>query len=169
MRDLIDMTASDPDGSPEDPRNNPMILRMIDWRGCSAVEYVPGRKGGQATFRGRRITAQSLADWLSTGQTLEAFSDTFEIDKASVMEAYRHMSNEPPVGTVDLTDCPSVQLNPWNLPSFKGSTFPVEPLFDFMKAGRTARDFSETYDLDYEHIEAVLRHAAEQNYQGPLR
>lgn len=146
-----------------------MILRMIDWRGCSAVEYVPGRKGGQPTFLGRRIPAQALADWLSTGQTLEPFSETFQIDKASVMEAYRHMSNEPPVGTVDLTDCPSAHLNPWNVPSFKGTHFPVVALFDFLKAGRTAREFSETYELDYQHIETVLRHAAAQNYQGPAQ
>ena len=34
----------------------------------------PGRNGGQATFIGRRVPAQALADWLSTGGTLEAFS-----------------------------------------------------------------------------------------------
>ena len=150
-------------------RDNPMVLRMIDWRGCSAVEYVPGRKGGQATFLGRRIPAQALADWLSTGRTPEEFSDVFEIELDSVMDAVRYLNDDPPVGTVDLTGCAAVQLNPWDMPSFKGTTFPVESLFDFLKAGRKAREFSETYGMDHGHVEAVLSHAAAQNYQGPTR
>ena len=38
-------TCSRTGGLPVEPQNNPMILRMIDWRGCSAVEYVPGTSG----------------------------------------------------------------------------------------------------------------------------
>ena len=50
-----------------------MILRMVDWRDCSALEHVPGRNSGQATFIGRRIPAQTLADRLPAGGTLETF------------------------------------------------------------------------------------------------
>ena len=161
----------------DESQNDPMILRMVDWRGCSAVEYVPGRKGGQATFIGHRIPAQALADYLDAGYTLETFVDGFLLDMASVRAVYDFMVNDPPVSTVDLTGCASVELRPlggalhsWETPVFVGAGFPVEPLFDFMKAGRPAREFADAYgvDLDYEHVEAVLRHAADQGYQGPL-
>ena len=142
---------------------------MVDWRDCPGLEYVPGRKGGQATFIGRRIPARALADWLSTGRTLEDFSDTFKINIGTVNAVYRYMTDDLPVGTVDLAGCASVEIDSWGSPAFKGSGFPVEALFDFLKAGRTARDFSVTYDVDCEHVKAVLRHAADQNYQGPLK
>ena len=157
-----------PVGSWAKRRDNPMVLRMVDWRDCPALEYVPGRKGGQATFIGRRVPAQALADWLSTGRTLEAFSDTFGIDMGSVRAVHEYMTDSPPVGTVDLTGCCSVELTPWGTPTFAGTWLHVEALFDFVKAGGTARDFSDTYDVDYEHVEAVLRHAVDQDYQGPV-
>ena len=87
----------------------------------------------------------------------------------AVKTASCYLNDNPPVGTVYLSDCPAVQFNPANMPSFKGTYFPVVALFDFLKAGKTAWEFSETYALDYEHIETVLRHATAQNYQGPVR
>ena len=158
-----------PGNSPAEHQNNPMVLKMIDWRGCSAVEYVPGRKSGKPTFIGRRIPVQALIDWLATGQSLEGFSETFRVNMDVVKTALCYLNDKPPVGTVDLSDCPAVQLNPANMPSFKGTHFPVVALFDFLKAGKTAQEFSETYVLDYEHIETVLRHATAQNYQRPVR
>ncbi len=171
-----------PSGSSATHLDNPMVLRMVDWRDCPALEYVPGRKGGQATFIGRRIPAQTLADWLATGGTLETFPDAFRVDMGSVRAVHEYMTNGPPVGTVDLTGCRFVELTcmsdlpgvhfvgppppPW--PTFAGTRRRVEALFDFLKAGRTAREFSDTYDVAYEHVEAVLRHAADQGYQGPL-
>ena len=153
-------------------QDNPMILRMVDWRGCSALEYVPGRNGGKATFIGRRIPAQTLVDWLTSGDgTLEDFPYAFGVDIRDVIAVYEYMLDSPPVGTVDLTGCCSVELTPQrgdSYPVFVGTRFPVEPLFYFFKAGGTAREFSDTYDVDYEHVEAVVRHAADQDYQGPL-
>ena len=171
-----------PAGSWAERHDDPMVLRMVDWRGCAALEYVPGRKGGQATFIGRRIPAQTLADWLATGGTLETFPDAFRVDMGSVRAVHEYMTSGPPVGTVDLTGCRFVELTcmsnvpgvhfvgppPPPLPTFAGTRRRVEALFDFLKAGRTAREFSDTYDVDYEHVEAVLRHAADQGYQGPL-
>ena len=148
-----------------------MILRIVDYRDCSPLEYVPGRNSGTATFIGRRIPVQTLADWLSTGQTLEAFSDTFGIDIGDVRAVHEYMTDSPPVGTVDLTGCGAVELNPRGIPTFVGNVYPpVEALFDFFMAGRTARDFSDAYDVDvdYEYVEAVVRHAADQDYPGPL-
>ena len=89
-----------------------MILRMVDWRDCPALEYVPGRNSGQATFIGRRIPAETLPDWLTTGGTLETFSDTFGIDMDSVRAVHEYMTDNPPVDTVDLTGCRSVELTP---------------------------------------------------------
>ncbi len=172
-----------PAGSWAERHDDPMVLRMVDWRGCAALEYVPGRKGGQATFIGRRIPADTLVDWLTTGGgTLDTFPDAHLIDTEPVRAVYDYMTSGPPVDTVDLTGCPFVELTcvtdvpgvhfvgftppPW--PTFAGTRRRVEALFDFLKAGRTAREFSDTYDVDYEHVEAVLRHAADQGYQGPL-
>ncbi len=169
MENLPETTALFGPGSSLAEHQNPMVLRMIDWRGCSAVEYVPGRKSGQPTFIGRRIPVQGLIDWLATGKSLEGFSETFRVNMDAVKTASCYLNDNPPVGTVDLSDCPAVQINPANMPSFKGTHFPVVALFDFLKAGRTAREFSETYALDYGHIETVLRHATTQNYQGPVR
>ena len=154
-------------------RDDPMILRMVDWRDCPALEYVPGRNSGQATFIGRRIPAETLPDWLSTGGTLETFSDTFGIDMDSVRAVYEFMTDSLPVDTVDLTGCRSVELTPRGMrphrvPAFVDTGLPVDILFDFLKGGRTAREFADTYDVDYQHIAAVLRRAADQGYRGPL-
>ena len=157
--------------------DDPMVLRMADWRGCSALEYVPGRNGGQATFIGRRITAATLAEYLYAGYTLERFCEGLGVDMSSVRAVYDFMVDGPPVDTVDLTGCPSVELRrwgtasqSWEAPVFKGVGYPVEALFDFLKAGLPASDFADAYEVDlaYEHVEAVLRHAADQGYQGPL-
>ena len=163
-----DTPSALPAGSSAKRQDNPMVLRMVDWRGCPALEYVPGRKGGQATFIGRRIPAQTLADWLTTGGTLETFPNAFRVDMGSVRAVHEYMTSGPPVGTVDLTGCCSVELAPWGTPIFAGTWAHVEALFDFVKAERTAREFSDTYDVDYEHVEAVLRHAVDQDYQGPM-
>ena len=55
----------------------------------------------------------------------------------AVKTASCYLNDNPPVGTVYLSDCPAVQFNPANMPSFKGTYFPVVALFDFLKARRT--------------------------------
>ena len=99
------VTASQPDPNVES-QNDPMILRMIDWRGCSAVEYVPGRVGSHPSFIGRRISVQGLVDWIEAGRSWEGFAETFQIEPDAVKEAVRYLNNDPPVDIVDLTDCP---------------------------------------------------------------
>ena len=49
----------------------------------------------------------------------------------AVKTASCYLNDNPPVGTVYLSDCPAVQFNPANMPSFKGTHFPVVALFDF--------------------------------------
>lgn len=169
MGNTATAAQSDVGSLPVEPQDNPMILRMVDWRGCSAVEYVPGRVGSHPSFNGRRIAVQGLVDWIATGRTGEEFADALRIETDSVMAAFRYLNDDPPVEVVDLTSCPTVQLNYRNVPSFRGTCFPVESLFHYLKGGKTAREFSETYQLDYEDIKTVLRHAAAQDYQGPTR
>ena len=159
---------SDTGGLPVEPQSNPMILRMIDWRGCSAVEYVPGRVGSHPSFIDSRIAVQGLVDWIATGGTREGFADALRTETDSVVAAFRYLNDDPPVEVVDLTDCPAVQLRYRNIPAFQGTRFPVESLFHYLKGGKTAQEFSETYELDYEHIKTVLHHAHAQNYQGPI-
>ena len=68
-------------------QNDPMVLRMIDWRGCSAVEYVPGRVGSHPSFIGRRIAVQGLVDWIEGGRWWEGFAEAFRIEADAVREA----------------------------------------------------------------------------------
>ena len=81
------------------------------------------------------------------------------MDMDTLMVAVDYLRNDPPVGVVDLTDCPVVEPNESGDPSFQGTGFPVEALFNFLKSGRTAEEFSDIYDLDYDQIRAVLDYA----------
>ena len=129
--------------------NQPMLLEMIDWRGCPVVEYVPGRVSGKPSFLNCRMQVSLLVDWVNTGHSAAQFAEDFHMDIDQLMVAVEYLRGDPPVQVVDLTGCPVVELNPSGTPSFKGTHFPVEALFNFLKSGRTARDFSDTYNLDY--------------------
>ena len=163
-------TPSDTGRPPDESQNGPMILRMIDWRGCSAVEYVPGRKAGKPTFIGRRIPVRGLVEWLELGYSPEEFAADLDIAIDSVMAAVRYLHDDPPVEVVDLTGCPAVVCftDEWgNFPAFEDTTISVESLFNALKGGQTvdefisyfAAEFGPDY-LDHEHIDTVLGHAA---------
>ena len=141
--------------------DHPMLLEMIDWRGCPVVEYVPGRVSGKPSFLNCRMQVSLLVDWVNAGHGASQFAEDFHMDIDQLMVAVEYLRGDPPVQVVDLTGCPVVELNPSGTPSFKGTHFPVEALFNFLKSGRTARDFSDTYNLDYEHVSTVLAHANE--------
>ena len=160
MASTVTAAQPDTDDLSAESQNDPMVLRMIDWRGCSAVEYVPGRVGGHPSFIGRRIAVEGLVDWIAAGGTCEGFADTFRIGADAVSEAFRYLDDAPPVEVVDLTGCPAVRLSDRNIPAFRGTRFPVESLFHYLKGGKTAEEFSDTYGLDYDDIRAVLSHAA---------
>jgi len=156
----IAAVQQDTDDLSAESQSDPMVLRMIDWRGCSAVEYVPGRVGSHPSFMGRRIAVGGLVDWIAAGGTCEGFADTFRIETDAALEAFRYLDDAPPVEVVDLTGCPAVRLNDRNIPAFRGTPFPVESLFHYLKGGKTAEEFADTYGLDYDDIRAVLSHAA---------
>ena len=157
------ITAAQPDPN-VDSQNDPMVLRMIDWRGCSAVEYVPGRVGSHPSFIGRRISVQGLVDWIEAGRSWEGFAETFRIEPDAVKEAFRYLNNDPPMEIVDLTDCPAVCIGYRGVPVFEDSRFPVESLFHYLKGGKTAQEFSATYGFSYDLVAAVLRHAAVESH-----
>ena len=159
------VTASQPDTDVAS-QNDPMVLRMIDWRGCSAVEYVPGRVGSHPSFIGRRIAVQGLVDWIEEGRSWEGFAEAFQIEADAVREAVRYLNNDQPVDIVDLTDCPAVCVGYRGVPVFEGSRFPVESLFHYLRGGKTAREFSDTYEFSYDLIAAVLRHAGVENHRA---
>ena len=136
-----------------------MVLRMIDWRGCSVVEYVPERVSGQPSFLNRRIQLPLLVGWLNAGSSVEDFARAFRVDMDTLMVAVRYLQNSPPVHVVDLAVCPVVESNEDGAPAFRGTGFPVEALFNYIKSGRTAKEFSDTYDLDDEQVRTVLAYA----------
>ena len=76
-----------------------------------------------------------------------------------MIKAFRYL-DDAPRGSGDLTGCPAVRLSDRNVPAFRGTQFPVESLFHYLKGGKTAEEFSDTYGLDYDDIRAVLSHAA---------
>ena len=82
-----------------------------------------------------------LVGWLNAGSSVEDFSEGFHMDMDTLMVAVDYLRNDPPVGVVDLTDCPVVEPNESGDPSFQGTGFPVEALFNFLKSGRTAEEF----------------------------
>ena len=79
-------------------------------------------------------------------------------------EAFRYLNNDPPVDIVDLTGCPAVCVGYRGVPVIEGSRFPVESLFHYLRGGKTAREFSDTYEFSYDLIAAVLRHAGVENH-----
>jgi len=135
-----------------------VVLEMIDWRGCPVVEYVPERVSGQPSFLNLRMQVSQLVDWISAGHSVEQFAEVFHMDVKQLRVAVEYLRNDPPVETVDLTGCPVVELNPIGMPSFKSTHFPVVTLFNFLKSGRTAREFSDTYHLNHDHVKHVLAH-----------
>lgn len=142
------------------PHNNTMILRMIDWRACPVIEYVPGRVSGRPSFVGRRIQVDLLVRWLEAGNSLEEFSQTFHVDMGILMAAVRYLRDDPPVDVVDLAGCAVVEPDRSDgTPSFRGTGIPVRALFNFLKSGRAPTEFSDIYGLEHDQIEAVLEHA----------
>ena len=60
---------------------------MIDWRAHITIE--PGKRGGQATVRGMRITVADVLGWLAEGlshqQILDDFPELTEEDIRAVL------------------------------------------------------------------------------------
>ena len=141
--------------------DSPMVLEMIDWRGCPAVEYVPERVSSDPSFINRRIKVSHLVEWVNNGRTVEEFADSLRIDVDLLRVAARYLNNDPPVEVVDLTGCDGLGLNQWGEPCFAGSNIPVEVLFNFLKAGRSADEFAATYEwagIKNSHVTTVLAH-----------
>ena len=164
-------------GPSYESQNDPMILRMIDWRGCSAIEYVPGRNAGYPTFVGRRIPVRFLVERLENGGSPEEYAADLHIAVDAVMAAVRYLRDDPPVEVVDLNGCPGVWLKRAStrgfddFPVFEGTGISVESLFHRLKGGRTVEEFIGHFDgvfgpghLNPEHVYTVLRHAAAQGH-----
>ena len=149
-------SQQDPDTSSADP----VALKMIDWRDCPVIEYVPERVSGKPSFLNRRLQVEILVEWLNAGSGVEDFAQCFRIDMDTLTVAVEYLRNDPPVEIVDLAGCPAVELAPDGYPAFKGTRFPVRALFDFLKSGRSVREFSDMYSfaLSHDQVNAVLDH-----------
>ena len=146
----------------ENCTGSPMVLEMIDWRGCPVVEYVPERMSGDPSFVNCRVKVSQLVDWVNRGYSVDEFANTYYMDVDLLRVAVRYLRDSPPVEIVDLAGCPGVELNRWGEPSFAGSGIRVEALFNFLKAGRSASEFAATYEwagIDDGHVTTVLAHA----------
>ena len=135
-----------------------VVLDMIDWRDCPAVEYVPGRVSGQPSFVRLRLQVSIFVDWIAAGHSIEEFEDGFHVGLEHLQTVADYLRNDPPRHRVDLTGCAHIAFGPDGDPVFESTGMPVEILFDHIKAGVTPRQFADSYGLDYEHIEAVLAH-----------
>ena len=145
----------------ENCTGSPMVLEMIDWRGCPVVEYVPERMSGDPSFVNCRVQVSQLVDWVNRGYSVDEFANTYYMDVDLLRVAVRYLRDSPPVEIVDLAGCPGVELNRWGEPSFAVSGIRVEALFNFLKAGRSASEFAATYEwagIDDGHVTTVLAH-----------
>lgn len=136
-----------------------MVLTLIDWRACPVVEYVPERVSGRPSFIGRRIQVDLLVRWLRAGNSIDDFAKTFHVDVDTVSVAARYLRHDPPVDVIDLTGCSVVETDRSGTLSFKGTGIHVKALFNFLKSGRPAEEFSAMYNLDHSQIEHVLDYA----------
>ena len=100
-----------------------------------------------------------LVEWVTAGYDLDEFEASYHVDLDKLRRAVQYIKNDPPVHVVELTDCPVVERGQSGEPVFKGTTFPVEILFNQIKGGVSARDFADRYGLDYDHIQTVLSYA----------
>jgi len=63
--------------SPRRTRRNDIILIMIDWSSCPAVERDPERVSGAWVFRGTRIPVAALFENLEDGASAVQFVEWF--------------------------------------------------------------------------------------------
>ena len=136
--------------------STPMVLKMIDWRGCPVVEYAPDRVSGRPSFLDMRMPVDILADWTASGHDVDEFEESYQVGKHNIRVALQYLQNDPPVHVVDLTECSAAETGQDGQPVFKGTEFPIEILFDHMKGGITPQDFCRSHGLDYEQVKAVL-------------
>ena len=50
-----------------------MLLKMLDWTQCTAVERVPGKVSGAWVFKNTRVPVRALFENLEDGATLNDF------------------------------------------------------------------------------------------------
>ena len=135
-----------------------VVLDMIDWRDCPAVEYMPGRVSGKPTFARTRMPVNMFVEWIADGRSIEEFEDGYRVGLEPLQTVADFVHNGPPRHRVDLTGCEHVAVGSDGELVFEGTTVPVELLFDHMKGGATVRWFADRFGLDYNHVLAVLAH-----------
>jgi uncharacterized protein (DUF433 family) len=65
------------------PPCNLTTLRAMDYRG--RITIVPGKRGGEPTIRGIRITVQDVLEYLASGMSVEGIlSDFPELTRADI-------------------------------------------------------------------------------------
>lgn len=137
-------------------KNKPIVLEMIDWRGCPVVEYVPTKVSGRPSFINMRMPVDILVDWVENGQNIGEFERSFHVGEHNIKTALKYLYSNPPVHVVDLTGCSAIDIGPDGRIVFKGTSFPVEILFNHIKGGVSPAEFCKRYGLDDGQIMAVL-------------
>jgi len=54
-----------------------VVLEMLDWSTCSAVERNPGRVSGAWVFKGTRVPVKALFENLEEGASVDDFLEWF--------------------------------------------------------------------------------------------
>lgn len=68
-----------------------MLLRMLDWIQCSAVERVPGKVSGAWIFKDTRVPVRALFENLEDGATVNDFLAWFPgVTRAQVEAVLEH-------------------------------------------------------------------------------
>ena len=106
--------------------SDPLVLLMIDWRGCPVVEYVPDKVSGKPSFAGLRLPVGIFVDWVTGGHSIEDFEDGYRVGLNKLRVAAEYLNSDPPVQVADLRKCPEVEFRPDGTPGLTGSGFPVD-------------------------------------------
>jgi uncharacterized protein (DUF433 family) len=68
-----------------------MLLAMLDWTQCAAVERVPGKVSGAWVFKNTRVPVRALFENLEDGATVNEFLSWFPgVTRAQVEAVLEH-------------------------------------------------------------------------------
>ena len=77
---------------PDDQNRYDIGMEADFWKGCVAVETIPGRLGGRPVVKNSRVAADTIVEAEELGETAEETADNYGLDVQDVLEirSYAH-------------------------------------------------------------------------------
>lgn len=67
----------------------PEVGDQVNWRECNLVEVIPGKVSGAPLLKGTRMPAQTIADNIDYGMTVEKAAETWQLDPKVVLAIWK--------------------------------------------------------------------------------